>query len=88
MSYMEVGEWMTLTQFRTEMVRCKALYWSMVGSIYKAALYDDFCEADVWFGQLLAQRKNTPEWDCYHTFLRHGIFKRIENDTYDRLYRK
>lgn len=39
-------------------------------------------------GAMLAQRKGTPEWDCYHTFLRHGIFKRFENDTYDRLYQK
>lgn len=88
MSYMEVGEWMTLTQFRTEIARSEALFHTMIGSPYKAALYDDIQESWRWFDELLAMRRGTPEYACFSTFLSHGIFRRFGDDTYDRLYRK
>jgi len=86
MSYMEVGEWMTLTQFRTSIAQNSALYSMMVGTLYKGMLYDDLRKAWAWFKVLVRQRRGTPEYECYETFQRCGIFRRVEENFYQRRY--
>ena len=88
MNYLSLSEDMTLTQFRMELVKGKALFDSMVGSLYKNILFDDLAEGKEWFEELLVTRKGTPEFDCYSTFAFHNIFCHIQNDAYERIYNR
>ena len=88
MNYLSLSDDMTLTQFRMEYVKGNALFSTMVGTLYKGMLADDLAEAREWFAELLEKRKGTPEWDCYHTFLRHGIFELAKNDIFERMYNR
>jgi hypothetical protein len=88
LNYLELSEDMTLTQMRTELERVQALYSSMVGSLYKGMLADDLNTGYEWLAELLAERKDTPEWEAYHTFDSHGIFSRFRDEMYDRMYNK
>lgn len=86
MNYLSLSDDMTLTQFRMELVKGGCLFRSMVGSLYKSMLFDDLTEGEEWFMKLLANRKGTPESDCYYTFVSHGIFRLAQNDAYERMY--
>ena len=86
MNYLSLSEDMTLTQFRMELVKGKALFDSMVGSLYKSMLFDDLTEGKEWFEELLVARKGTSEFDCYSTFAWHGIFRLAQIDAYERMY--
>lgn len=88
LNYLELSEDMTLTQMRTELEQGQALYSSMVGSLYKDMLADDLNVGYEWLGELLAERKGTPEWEAYHTFNSHGIFGRFRVETYERMYNR
>ena len=88
LNYLELSEGMTLTQMRTKLEQGQALYSSMVGSLYKSMLSDDLNTGYEWLGELLAERKGTPEWEAYHTFDSHGIFKRLRDEMYERMYNK
>ena len=88
MHYLELWDGMTLTQMRTELERGQALYSSMVGTLYKGMLADDLNTGYEWLTELFAERKGMPEWEAYHTFDRHGIFKRFRDEMYDRMYSK
>ena len=86
MNCLSLSEDMTLTQFRMELVKGKALLNSMVGSPYRILLFDDLAEGRDWFNELLGSRKGTPEFDCYYTFALHDIFRQAQNDAYERMY--
>ncbi len=86
MNYLSLSEDMTLTQFRMELVKGKALFDSMVGSLYKSMLFDDLAEGKEWFEELLVTRKGTPEFDSYFTFASHGIFRLAQIDAQERMY--
>ena len=86
MYYLSLSEDMTLTQFRMKLIKGKALFDSMVGSLYKSMLFDDLTEGEEWFEELMAARKGTAEFDCYFTFASHNIFRLAENDAYERMY--
>lgn len=88
LNYLEFNEGMTLTQMRTELERGRALYSSMVGTLYKCMLGDDLNVGYEWLAELLSERKGTPEWEAYNTFNRHGIFERFRDEMYDRMYNK
>ena len=88
MNYLSLSEDMTLTQFRMELVKGKALLDSMVGSPYKSMLFDDLTEGKEWFEELLVTRKGTPEFDCYSTFVFRSIFCLVQNDAYERIYNR
>ena len=85
-NYLSLSEDMTLTQFRMELVKGKALFNSMVGTLYKSMLLDDLTEGKECFEELLVTRKGTPEFDSYSTFASHGIFRLAQNDAYERMY--
>lgn len=86
MHYLCLSEDMTLTQFRMELVKGRALFDSMVGSIYKSMLFDDLTEGREWLEELLVARKGTPEFDCYSTFVLHNIFRQAQNNAHERMY--
>ena len=88
MNYLHLSDDMTLTQFRMELIKGKALYNSMVGTLYKSMLFDDLAVGKEWFDELLAVRKGTAEFDCYYTFMSHGIFRLAQNDAYERIYNR
>ena len=88
MSYLDLSEDMTLTQFRIELVKGKALFDSMIGSIYKSMLSNDLTKGKEWLEELLVTRKGTPEFDCYSTFVWHNIFCQVQNDAYERMYNR
>lgn len=88
MNSLSLSEDMTLTQFRMELVKGKALFDSMVGSLYKRMLFDDLTEGKEWFEELLVTRKGTPEFDCYSTFASHGIFRQVQTDAHERMYNR
>ena len=83
MNYLQFDTNYTLTEFRSELEKARALYDSMVGTIYKDALADDINEGWTIFNTMLAERKNTPEYNAYITFNCHNIFQKIYSDAYD-----
>ena len=87
MNYLSLSEDMTLTQFRMELVKGKALCNTMVGTLYKGMLLDDLAIGKEWFDELMDARKGTAEFDCYYTFMSHGIFRLAQNDAYERMYK-
>lgn len=86
MNYLSLSEDMTLTQFRMELIKGKALCNMMVGTPYKGMLLDDLAVGKEWFEELLVTRKGTAEFDCYSTFAWHGIFRLAQIDAYERMY--
>lgn len=86
MNYLHLSDDMTLTQFRMELIKGKALCNTMVGTLYKGMLLDDLAVGKEWFEELMAARKGTAEFDCYYTFSSHGIFRLAQNDAYERMY--
>jgi hypothetical protein len=88
MNYLSLSEDMTLTQFRMELVNGKALFDSMVGSLFDSVLFDDLTEGKEWFEEMLVARKGTPEFDCYSTFASHGIFRLAQIDAHERMYNR
>ena len=86
MNYLDLSDDMTLTQFRMELIKGKALCNSMVGTLYKGMLIDGLAVGKEWFEKLLTARKGTAEFDCYYTFMSHGIFRLAQNDAYERMY--
>jgi len=85
MTYLCLDGRMTLTQFRTELTRGEELCHSMVGTLHRSILANDLHNGWEWFNMLLGQRKGTPEYDRYITFLCHGIFRREAASLHDRL---
>ena len=57
-----------------------------IGTLYKGMLIDDLAVGKEWFEKLLTARKGTAEFDCYYTFMSHGIFRLAQHDTYERMY--
>lgn len=86
MNYLSLSDDMTLTQFRMELIKGKALCNTMVGTLYKGMLLDDLAVGKEWFEKMMAARKGTAEFDCYYTFMSHGIFRLAQNDAYERMY--
>lgn len=85
MNYLSLSEDMTLTQFHMELVKGRALFDLMVGTLYKSMLSDDLNVGYEWLNELLAERKGTPEREAHHTFNRHGIFERFYDETCERI---
>lgn len=83
MNYLQLDTSQTLTEFRSELEKARALYDCMVGTIYKDALADDLNEGWTIFNSMLAERKNTPEYKAYITFSSSNVFRRIYSDAYD-----
>ena len=88
MNYLDLSEDMTLTQFRMELERGKALYHSMVGWLYKGMLGDDLADGKEWLDELVEQRRGTAEYYCYFTFVSHGIFRLAQIDAQERMYNR
>ena len=86
MNYLSLSEDMTLTQFRMELIKGKALCNTMVGTLYKGMLLDDLAVGKEWLEELMAARKGTAEFDCYYTFSSHGIFRLAQIDAHERKY--
>lgn len=86
MNYLDLSEDMTLTQFRMELEKGKALYHAMVGWLYKGMLGDDLGDGREWLSELLERRKGTEEADCYYMFMSHGIFRLTYNEALERMY--
>ena len=85
MNYLQFDTSQTLTQFRSELEKARALYDTMVGTIYKDALADDINEGWTIFNTMLAERRDTPEYKAYITFSFSNVFRRIYSDAYDRI---
>lgn len=85
MNYLELNNRMTLTEFRTEIEKGKALLDCMVGTLYRDMLIDDLNEGWSLFDSMLSERNGTPEHSAYVTFASNGIFQRIYDDAYDRI---
>lgn len=85
MNYLQLDTNQTLTEFRTELEKGRALLDSMVGTLYRDMVADDLNEGWTIFNTMLAERKNTPEYNAYITFNCHNIFQRIYSDAYDRI---
>ena len=85
MNYLQLDISQTLTEFRSELEKARALYDCMVGTIYKDALADDINEAWIIFNTMLGERKDTQEYNAYITFSSSNVFRRIYSDAYDRI---
>jgi len=85
MNYLQFDNSQTLTQFRSELEKTRALYDCMVGTIYKDALADDINEGWTIFNTMLAERRDTPEYKAYITFSFYKVFQRIYDDAYDNI---
>ena len=76
-NYLELSEDMTLTQIKQEIIKGRALYAHMCGTLYKNILYDDICKAEAWLEHLALERRYTSEAACYEAFVRYGLFIRL-----------
>lgn len=85
MNYLQLDKSIALTQFRSELEKARALYDTMVGTIYKDALADDINEGWAIFNTMLAERKDTLEYKAYITFSSSNVFQRIYTDAFDRI---
>lgn len=77
---------MTLTEIATEIAKTEAMADLMVGWLYKSILLDEVAAAREFKATLLVERKGTWEYDCYMSFLDHGVFKHVYKDFIDRHY--
>jgi hypothetical protein len=76
-NYLELSEDMTLTQIKQEIIKGRALYAHMCGTLYKNILYDDIHKAEAWLEHLALERRYTSEAACYEAFVRYGLFIRL-----------
>jgi hypothetical protein len=83
MNYLQLDKSITLTQFRSELEKARALYDCMVGTLYRDMVADDLNEGWTIFNTMLAERRNTLEYKAYITFSSFNMFQRIYRDAYD-----
>lgn len=77
----------TLTQIMISISKAKALYSNMVGHLYKGMLANEINAALILFEDrgLIASRD---EKYAYYTFMKYGIFRKIEEETTNKLWNR
>ena len=75
---------LTVTQIVTEIVQAEALMRMMVGWLYKGILVNEIEAAKVLLEQRI-KKASKQELDAYITFRRFHIFRRIGDDTVERI---
>ena len=77
----------TLTQIMISISKAKALYSNMVGHLYKGMLANEINAALILFEDrgLIA---SGDEKYAYYTFMKYGIFRKIEEETTNKLWNR
>lgn len=77
----------TLTQIMISISKAKALYSNMVGHLYKGMLANEINAALILFEDrgLIA---SGDEKYAYYTFIKYGIFRKIEEETTNKLWNR